>query len=72
MTNSDSFYSFIDKCFPDFPNWVVQLKPKPQNTFNLKSSTSSLEDTMGSSVLPTKEKLASPILVLEINLELQS
>lgn len=57
VTNTVKVYSFIDKCFPDFPNWIVQLKPKPQNTFNLKSSMSSLEDTRGTLFWPQRKSL---------------
>lgn len=28
MTNRVEFYSFIDKCFPDFPNWIAEFKTK--------------------------------------------
>lgn len=36
MTNTVQVYSFIDKCFPNFPNWIVQLNTNSQKYFQPK------------------------------------
>lgn len=73
MTNTVQVYSFIDKCFPNFPNWIVQLNTNSQKYFQPKILNVLFRRHKGQLCSGAKEKLSNPTPDSGFgNLELQS
>lgn len=66
MTNTVQVYSFIDKCFPNFPNWIVQLNTNSQKYFQPKILNVLFRRHKGAALFWQRESFQTPqILVLE-------